>query len=154
MANAHLAQSGDVKLIPSIDGARLDFSGGQPLMDQGLETAVYISLFCSDWWGNATLEANEKQASRINDVANSSALSNRMRVSIEIAAEEALGWMISSGVAASVEPSVIITGKSTAELTVSIEQPKAPRVILRYQVNWDYQKDAVSLNRIIRRVPA
>lgn len=152
MANTHPIQSGDLKLIPSTDGARLDFSGGQPLMDQGLETCVYISLFCADWWGNATVEPKDRQASRVPEVAASATITNQSRVALEQAARDTLQWMIVAGIAASVTPSVQITSANTATLTVAIEQPNAPREVLRYQVNWGKQKELVASGRITRRI--
>jgi phage gp46-like protein len=45
---------GDPKLILGPNGSRLQWSGGQCLMDQGVENAVQISLLTEpDWWGNS-----------------------------------------------------------------------------------------------------
>lgn len=47
---------GDPRLILTQDGSYLQFTGGQPLMDQGLENLVMISLFTSrGWCGNSFL---------------------------------------------------------------------------------------------------
>lgn len=40
----------DPRLILSADGSRLQFVGGQPLLDHGLENLVMISLFTSPGW--------------------------------------------------------------------------------------------------------
>lgn len=46
----------DPRLILTPDGTRLQFSGGQPLMDQGMENLVLISLFTAPGWvGNKFL---------------------------------------------------------------------------------------------------
>lgn len=48
---------GDPRLILGPDGSRLQFTGGQPLMDGGLENQVLIALFTSPGWcGNALLD--------------------------------------------------------------------------------------------------
>jgi phage gp46-like protein len=49
-----------IKLTP--DGADIPFIGGQPVMDQGLENVVTISLFTKPgWWGNdLEIEENKK----------------------------------------------------------------------------------------------
>lgn len=48
---------GDPRLILDADGSRLQFSGGQPLMDAGLENLVLIALFTSPGWcGNSLLD--------------------------------------------------------------------------------------------------
>ena len=152
MPNTHPVQSGDLRLIPSIDGARVDFSGGQPLMDQGLETAVYISLFGVDYWGNALEEPGIQLQSRIPEIVARSTVSNRARLEIEQAATDSLAWMLTEGVAAGVQASAIITGVSTVELTVTIEQPSAPREVLRYQINWQRQREITASGRVTREV--
>lgn len=46
--------SGDPYLTLGPNGSRLTFVGGQPVMDQGLENQVVISLFTDEGWeGNA-----------------------------------------------------------------------------------------------------
>lgn len=48
---------GDPRLIFGPGGSRLQFRGGQPLMDKGLENLVLISLFTSPGWcGNLLLK--------------------------------------------------------------------------------------------------
>lgn len=42
--------SGDPKMILTEDGADLSISGGQPVMDQGLENLAMISLFTQKGW--------------------------------------------------------------------------------------------------------
>lgn len=46
----------DLRLILGPDGSRLQFSGGEPLYDRGLENMVLISLFTGPGWcGNSLL---------------------------------------------------------------------------------------------------
>jgi len=48
---------GDPRLILTENGSKLNFIGGQPTMDQGLENMVLISLFTSPGWpGNALFD--------------------------------------------------------------------------------------------------
>lgn len=52
---------GDPALILGPDGATLEFTGGQPKMDTGLENQVVISLFTApDWPGNHMLSAENQ----------------------------------------------------------------------------------------------
>jgi len=48
---------GDPHLTLSEQGAEMTFTGGQPVMDTGLENQVNISLFTTSFWGNV-LEAD------------------------------------------------------------------------------------------------
>jgi hypothetical protein len=48
----------DPKLILTVNGSYLQFQGGQPLMDNGLENAALLALFTSTGWcGNGMLKA-------------------------------------------------------------------------------------------------
>lgn len=46
---------GDPRLILTASGSRLQFTGGQPLMDRGLENLALISLFTSPGWAGNLL---------------------------------------------------------------------------------------------------
>lgn len=46
---------GDPRLILSASGSRLQFVGGQPLMDKGVENLALISLFTSPGWAGNLL---------------------------------------------------------------------------------------------------
>ena len=148
----HPITDGDIRLIPSLDGARLDFSGGQPLMDTGLETSVYVSLFTANWWGNATVPADRRQSSRVQATADSATMSNQSRLVVQQAASDALAWMVRDGVAASVDAQVAIVGVQKFKLTVSISQPAAPIQVLRYQINWGEQREITASGRVTREV--
>lgn len=55
--------SGDPKLILTEDGADMQFVGGQPLMDRGLENLAMISLFTQKGWaGNYLIDAKDEKA--------------------------------------------------------------------------------------------
>lgn len=50
---------GDPRIILGPDGSRLQFIGGQPLMDKGLENRAIISLFTSPGWcGNKFMKTH------------------------------------------------------------------------------------------------
>ena len=52
---------GDIQIVHTDDGGAITFSSGQPDMEQGLATAVYISLFTEPgWWGNAVSSPDEQ----------------------------------------------------------------------------------------------
>jgi phage gp46-like protein len=54
--------SGDPYITISENGSRLHFKGGQPVMDQGLENMVLISLFTRRGWaGNSLFRDLEQQ---------------------------------------------------------------------------------------------
>lgn len=52
---------GDPAVRITEQGAQMKFIGGQPIMDQGLENAVQISLFTKPgWWGNTLNKEDSK----------------------------------------------------------------------------------------------
>ncbi len=52
---------GDPRLILDENGARLQFIGGHPLLDQGLENLALISLFTAPGWAGNDLFADAAQ---------------------------------------------------------------------------------------------
>ena len=65
---------GDPRLFLDSDGSFLKFTGGQPVMDRGLENIVLISLFTRPGWpGNVLFQdENQKIGSDFLDIANQS----------------------------------------------------------------------------------
>jgi len=54
--------SGDPYLTLGENGSRLHYTGGQPLMDQGIENLAIISLFTGQGWaGNALIKDTDQQ---------------------------------------------------------------------------------------------
>ncbi|KPK95639.1 hypothetical protein AMJ80_04505 [bacterium SM23_31] len=53
---------GDPAVKITENGAKMKFTDGQPVMDQGIENAVQISLFTKPgWWGNTLIrDVNKK----------------------------------------------------------------------------------------------
>jgi hypothetical protein len=53
---------GDPRLFIDSDGAYLDFQGGQPVMDAGIENLALISLHTGPgWWGNALIDRADRR---------------------------------------------------------------------------------------------
>jgi len=130
---------GDVKLIQTDDGGDIEFIAGQPVMDQGLETAVYISLFSSDWWGNAISEQNEKLESKLEDIYNRN-LSNQTRLDAEEYVRKALEWMIRLGIAKRIDVSASLPTPGWLGLEITIIEPNGSEQNLRYSINWAKQR--------------
>lgn len=65
---------GDPKIVLTPDGATIPFTGGQPVMDGGLENMVNISLFTKPGWAGNTLfrKQDEQIGSEYEDIAKGS----------------------------------------------------------------------------------
>lgn len=130
---------GDVKLYPTEDGGQISIKNGQPYMDDGLETAVYISLFSSDFWGNVISERDEKLESKL-ETLYSQALTNQARLDAEQYALQALAWMKRQGIAAKIEAEAVIPRTGMLGLVITITQPDSTIAELKYQINWANQQ--------------
>ena len=130
---------GDVKLIPTDDGGQITIEKGQPVMDDGLETAPYISLFSGDYWGNAISDRDEKTESELETLF-SQTLTNQVRLDAEEYALQALEWMKRQGIAAKIEAEGSIPRTGFLGLVVRIYQPDDTVTELRYQINWTNQQ--------------
>ena len=83
--------SGDPKLVMTVDGSKLVFKGGQPVMDQGLENLALISLFTGkDWVGNAFISDPDKKIGSDFEATANQPVTLRSLNSIALAGEKAL----------------------------------------------------------------
>lgn len=96
---------GDPRIFIDPDGSYLIFKGGQPVMDQGFENAVVISLFTAPgWWGNTLLKnesekiGSDYEATLREPIVDISSVGN-----VEQSAKNALKWMKDVGLASKIE---------------------------------------------------
>jgi phage gp46-like protein len=136
---------GDVRVMQTEDGGAIAFRGGQPDMDQGLSTAVYLSLWTEEgWWGNSVAAPREEIGSEC-EALESEPLSNKVRQDYEEAARQALAWMVSAGMAKAVTVEAVILSTIALGLNVTIEEPDGTTGTLRYRVNWQGQRAALGV---------
>lgn len=129
---------GDIALVSTADGADLTFENGQGRMDAGLYTAVYAAMFTRrGWWGNRVVDEDEQLGSRIDELLERN-LTNRVRLDFIEEARTALAWLVTEGIAESVEvdASIVAPGVLAAEITVAQPGEETPAT-LRYRLNWD-----------------
>lgn len=139
--------SGDPLLTDLGDGGDLTIQGGQPVMDQGLRNAAYLSHFLEpDWWGWSSDPANPQ----IVDSGNLLALSRRSVLTpailndAEAAAKKDLAWMIADGTAKSVECVASIVALGVLGLDETITEPDGTVTPLRWKLNWAAMQEAVN----------
>jgi phage gp46-like protein len=135
---------GDLMLYPTPDGGDLNIIGGQPDMDAGLWTTVYLSLFSGVWWGNALSEQAEQLADSIEAVMLDD--SNQGRLNVQEAARAALRWLVDDGIAAAVDVEATIPTAGWIALTITITEPAADPTVLRYKINWAGQRTAMGVS--------
>jgi phage gp46-like protein len=135
---------GDPKLTLNEEGSALTYVGGQPVMDGGIENAIFISLFTEPGWaGNYLLQdENQKIGSRFE-----AALRQPLTISalndIRDAAEKALNWMVDSGLASRVTASVSNPSDNRVQVVIVVEYPGKDLdafLALKNAQNWIIQK--------------
>lgn len=120
----------DVRLYQTDDGGEVDFVAGEPTITDGLETAVYLSLFGGNaedsglqaderkqWWGNLVEpEAAFRYRSETQHLIEAlPATTGNMR-RIEDAALRDVAWLVTSGVAQSAKCAVGIPALNQVHL--------------------------------------
>ena len=108
----------DPRLTIDEDGSDLEFIGGQPVMDAGLENAILISLFTEDWFGNVFFNnpnhrVGGKFLSSLNQPLSISAVET-----IRKAALSDLNWLIVEKIASVVE--VVVTNPEAKKISVVV----------------------------------
>jgi phage gp46-like protein len=135
---------GDPKMTLNEEGSALTFVGGQPIMDGGIENAIFISLFTRPGWsGNFLIEDPNQQVgsnfeATLNQPITVSALNE-----IRDAAEKALQWMVDSGLASRVTAAVSNPSSGRIQTVVLVEYPGKDLeafLALKNAQNWIIQK--------------
>lgn len=132
----------------------LDFGDDGAVIDDGLRTAVIISLFSDrrageadtppdggndrrGWWGDVYPDVDgDRTGSRLwlNDREKQMAPVLRRD---ETYAKEALAWMVEDGVAASISVFAENTAPGVRALLVSITKPGGDKVEFKFQDEWE-----------------
>ena len=115
---------GDPALFMNENGSEMIFTGGQPIMDPGLENAVKISLFTRQGWAGNVLfgSENEKIGSDFEE-ENQTPITLQSLADREDAAQKALAWMVSSGLVSSITIEITNPGGMLLNYLISIFPP-------------------------------
>lgn len=137
----YAVKEGDLYLAPSPDGGEISFEGGQPLMEDALNNALYISLIGdSDFWGNTLVSENEVLQGSIFDVLNGATLNNQTRLDLIAKAEFLLAWLVREGVMKSVSASAFIESAESVKLTLTLTEPNGQATERKYRILWTNEK--------------
>lgn len=138
------------------DGAGDLVMDGQDLaVDEGLETAVLVSLFTDaraageelppghtdnrGWWGDIAAQTDgDEYGSKLWLLAREKSL-NSVAVRAEEYARQALQWMLDDGVVSGVEVRAEIQGKDRLGIEIQLRREGGGDLSLRYAYNWQSQ---------------
>jgi phage gp46-like protein len=125
----------DVRLYQTNDGGEIDFVSGAPVMGDGLESAVFLSLFggneddsglesddSKQFWGNLSEPLTERRfRSETQALLNASPVLPANLIKFQDAAEADLTWMVDTGLATFVSARASIPALNTVQLDLSVE---------------------------------
>lgn len=137
-------------------GADFAVAGNDLVVDDGLETAVFLSLFTDrraedgdvlptgeqdrrGWWGDAfPVVDGDRHGSRLWLLARAKELPDTLTRAEEYA-REALAWLTEDRVAERVEVAAVVESRGVMRLTVTIYRPRVDVVTYRYDYVWTAQ---------------
>lgn len=131
---------GEPRIVLTEDGATMEFKGGQPVMDTGLENAVLISLFTDEGWtGNAFQnDSVARIGSRFEQVAKGSITRTMLNETAQ-EAERALAWLVKEKIAGSIKATARNRSGFGVDVTIEIHPLTGgvrTIVVSRYGQNW------------------
>ncbi|AUR94091.1 hypothetical protein NVP1191O_32 [Vibrio phage 1.191.O._10N.286.52.B4] len=117
-------QEGDVLLFQTLNDSDMSITDGIVQMTQGLETAVYLSLFSPvDTYLNEAAETNdEKLSSQTEEIIQNKPQSSKNYQLLVQAVNADLKWLVTNGNANSIDTSVSSDGLNRVIISITIEQ--------------------------------
>ena len=148
----------DIKLAMQEFGGDLVVVGADVNRDDGLETAVILSLFCDrraapedlppedtdlrGWWGDVDIADTGDQTGSLLWLIRREKQLPRVLTRARDYAQAALQWMIDDKVATSVQVDAEIVRRGFLGLTITITRPRGDQVSFRYDYAWQAQASA------------
>lgn len=143
-------QQGDLYLFNTFDGGEIAVTNGQPVMDQGFESAVYITLEgASDpWWANEFLLENQKIESRFARFRKGRPLtSGVINTSVDLIKQD-LQWLKRVKAADELIVDMIIIARNTVQIDIAIRIGNETIKLSPFQLNWQAQRDNPANKRV------
>ena len=133
----------DVKLYVGHQGAEILVDRFDVTMDDGLTTAVYLSLFtdAESWWGDTAQDKPILQGSKLGTLKKNNSL-NRGLISSYI--RDALAWMVDGGMVEAIDVRLIEQGPNETHYQIELGEPEQARpAVYLYAVYWQAQRRAL-----------
>lgn len=140
-------RQGDLYLFSILEGnGNIRIVNGEPIMDQGFETPVYISIEggtgnVEDWFGNDYLSEAQQIVSKSAEFREGSPLTSSSILTHDELVAQDLEWMITVGIADDIDIETTITGKNRIGMKVDILKDDDKVATIEWQLNWKAQRD-------------
>lgn len=136
---------GDVFVTEGDIGGQIKYVNGQPIMDGGLETTVYLSLFSNDFWGNEITNNNSEQLSEGLDAFLRSKVTSQTRLQVIDRSNNLLQWMLDIGLADTIEVDAFLEDVC---ILIEIKITKnSEEQSFKYAVNWNNEINNPAIER-------
>lgn len=148
-------REGDIFLFSENSGGNMQVVNGEPLMDGGFESAVYLSLFgndSSEWWANEYLEQSQQLSGAFIGFILSEAKSIANLNRSQKFALADLQWFKDEGIADIITAEVVSVDRQRIELTIELFANAETIFKNTFEVNWGFQLNAPASGSVI--VPA
>lgn len=141
---------GDPKVFMDARGSRLEWIGGQSIMDAGWENAVFISLFTTlepknsprGWAGNYLFEDQNVWIGSRYEAALAESITITSLNTARDEAQKALDWMLNTNLASEIIVDVTNPITDRIETLIRIRPPDLPvqeLLLIKNGVNWIFQ---------------
>jgi len=137
-------RQGDLGLYNTLNGGTIKVANGEPIMDQGLQTAVYISLEGSGeilWFANEYLTESQKITSRFAKFRQGRELSSGVIVASEDLIKKDLQWLVDDKAASKIDASMRIIGRNRVEIIIDVAIDNKTLRLSPFQLNWKSQDE-------------
>lgn len=138
-----IQDEGDLALFNNRTHGEIFVSNGEPKMDQGLLTAVFISLFSgpvNTFWGNELDNDSDKHyGGEFEPLAEGLDATPENALILQEAILNDLRWMKNKLLAISIEVSSSIEDGEIINFDVTITRPSGERVNFEFSNNWEGQ---------------
>jgi len=125
----------DVLMHHTDDGGEITVEAGTVLLEDGIKTAVYLSLFGGEerdrgtsatdalqWWGNrGESDPSRRHRSETQALLSSAPITTATARAVTEAAKRDLAWLKPAGIAKSISANVTIPARNTIVLRVEVE---------------------------------
>lgn len=137
-------RQGDLGLFNTLNGGNITVTNGEPVMDQGLETAVYLSLEGSgdrDWFANEYLLPAQQITSRFAKYRQGRELSSGVIATSEDLIKQDLQWLVDVKAASKVDATMSIIARNRVEIRVTVDIDGKTLPLSPFQLNWKAQEE-------------
>ncbi len=143
-------RQGDLYIFDTLDGGEINVQNGEPVMDQGFESAVYISLEGASipWFANEHLLENQKIESKFAQFRKGQTLtSGAINTSIDLIKQD-LAWLKRVKAADEIIVLMSIVARNLVQIDISIRIGLQVVKLSPFQLNWQAQETNPANQRI------